>query len=394
MSDAPANKNRNSARPRTHAGAQALVRAVESGDAAEVRRLLGVGAAAEVPLAGGETALMRAAAKGFEDVARVLLEGGADVNARREDGFTPLLVAAFHGQAGVARLLLESGADKSARTRLGSTAEKWAASHGLRELAAMLKPAAPAGTHAQTPGVLTGKAIHPSKIDDNPAPENEAPPREPAAIPPVSPAVAAARYRVALPVALALIVVAGVALYAFVWRSKTPVSSQQPAPPAGGATNVTALPALPAQVAAPTAQPTPTVLPPDAQAVPGAQGATNYPTVIIVPADTPVPGSNTSTRQSGVPSSTVPSVVSEGGAQATAGKTPRPGATDAAVAGKEAGRQDDGARTGDDAERGAQVRGAEIRTAAPSRPSSQPPPALSTQPAPSPTPKKKVIQWP
>src|SRR3712207_8924016 len=75
--------------------AQALVGAVERGDAQEVASLLSSGAFADARTNGGETPLMRAAAKGFDDVARVLLDAGADPRARRPDGFTPLILAAF-----------------------------------------------------------------------------------------------------------------------------------------------------------------------------------------------------------------------------------------------------------------------------------------------------------
>jgi hypothetical protein len=121
--------------------AQALVSAVERGDAQAVEALLSSGAFADARTAGGETALMRAASKGFDDVARVLLDAGADPRARRPDGFTPLLLAAFFGREETARLLLERGADPSARTSLGTTARSWADARGFGHVAALLKEA-------------------------------------------------------------------------------------------------------------------------------------------------------------------------------------------------------------------------------------------------------------
>lgn len=117
---------------------QALGRAAESGDAARVRQLLGVGAPADARFEGGATALMRASARGYADVARVLLDAGASVNARRGDGFTPLVLAVFFGHEEVVRLLLERGADTSARTCLGVTARGWAAARGFAGIHGLL----------------------------------------------------------------------------------------------------------------------------------------------------------------------------------------------------------------------------------------------------------------
>ncbi|MGB8509828.1 MAG: ankyrin repeat domain-containing protein [Pyrinomonadaceae bacterium] len=121
--------------------ARALIGAAEIGDAAAVKSLLAAGASVNRALENGETALMRAAAKGHADVLRLLLDEGADVNARRDDGFTALIVAVFFGHEDVVRLLLANGADASAQTRLGTTAEKWAASRGFVELVELLKAA-------------------------------------------------------------------------------------------------------------------------------------------------------------------------------------------------------------------------------------------------------------
>lgn len=121
--------------------AQALVSAVERGDAQAVEALVSSGAFADARTAGGETALMRAAARGFDDVARVLLDAGADPRARRPDGFTPLSLAAFFGREETARLLLERGADPSARTSLGTTARSWADARGFGPIVALLEQA-------------------------------------------------------------------------------------------------------------------------------------------------------------------------------------------------------------------------------------------------------------
>lgn len=121
--------------------AQALVSAVERGDAQEVASLLASGGFADARTSAGETPLMRAASKGFEDVAGVLLDAGADPRARRPDGFTPLILAAFFGHEETARLLLARGADPLARTSLGTTAAAWAASRGFERIAELIKEA-------------------------------------------------------------------------------------------------------------------------------------------------------------------------------------------------------------------------------------------------------------
>ncbi len=418
MPEASVKKNREPAQSGLHAGARALVRAVETGDAAEVSRLISAGAAADVPLAGGETMLMRATAKGHTDVVRVLLDGGAEINARRNDGFTPLIVAAFYGHAEVVRLLLDHGAHASARTRLGSAAEGWAASHGFNEVVGLLKHAAPAGAKTLAPGEVvaadrTPFPISPASWADagdegevkTDARQREAAPphdeltinsHELAVNPPVELRAMWSRYRGAWAFALALIVVSGVALYAFVWRAKSPTSSQPPSATTGNASNVTALPAPLTGETAPNAQPTPITAPtPEVLGVP--QGASNnIPTVIILPSDAPPAGPNAAAGQSNVPSTSAPGVVSEGGARASEVKTPTRGAansTDEQTVSTGDG-QGGNARPDDDAARATQGQGGEIRTVAPVRPSSPPTSTLVTQPSPTPTPRRKVIQWP
>ncbi|MCA1591116.1 MAG: ankyrin repeat domain-containing protein [Acidobacteria bacterium] len=121
--------------------AQALMRAVESGDALAVKSILAAGAHINAALENGETALMRAAAKGYTDVVQLLLDEGADVNAKRGDGFTALIVAVFFNQEDVVRALLARDADTEAQTRLGTTAEKWAASRGFTGIVELLHAA-------------------------------------------------------------------------------------------------------------------------------------------------------------------------------------------------------------------------------------------------------------
>jgi hypothetical protein len=127
---------------------QELMQAAETGDAARVRGLLADGADVRAARPNGETALIRAASKGYADVVQILLDGGADVNAEREDGFTPLMTAAFFGHEDVVRALLAKGADTKAQTRLGATAAKWAASRGLNGIVELLEEAEAARSQA------------------------------------------------------------------------------------------------------------------------------------------------------------------------------------------------------------------------------------------------------
>ncbi|HEX6623776.1 MAG TPA: hypothetical protein VF064_08695, partial [Pyrinomonadaceae bacterium] len=134
----------------------------------------------------------------------------------------------------------------------------------------------------------------------------------------------------------------------------------------------------------------------------GAQAGSGVPVIILnPPADAPPVGTNAAAGQSAAPANSPPAVVSEGGAQTPEGEAPRTEATNPAdsLRAGEAGKKDkpkgDDARAGEEEpRRGSQEgQGAEIRTAAPAaRPSAQPSSPARAQP--SPTPKKKVIQWP
>ena len=171
--------NPHTPRGRTPAVTQALLSAVESGDASRVEPILAGGALADSASASGETPLMRAAARGYEDVARALLRAGADVNARRGDGFTPLILAVFFGHEALVRLLLEHGADASAETRLGTTAERWAEARGFGGVAELLRNAPAAARASAAPRraeVARSVAVtierFPAGLDDS-APEDD-----------------------------------------------------------------------------------------------------------------------------------------------------------------------------------------------------------------------------
>lgn len=118
-----------------------LLRAVDEGDAEQVKSLLAAGADANAISESNETALMRAVSKGHLEVVQVLLDAGGDVHARSENGFTPLFMAVFFGYADIARALLARGSDPAAPTRANTTAEKWARSWGSAEIVELLNDA-------------------------------------------------------------------------------------------------------------------------------------------------------------------------------------------------------------------------------------------------------------
>jgi hypothetical protein len=356
------------------------------GDAAKVVRLIEAGAAADMPLAGGETLLMRAAARGHADVARALLDGGAEVNARRLDGFTPLLVAVFRGHEEVVRLLLERGADASARTRLGATAGGWAASHGFAEIAELLKAAAPEGGRDDARVVSSSAVAYAAVVDERRAPENvkevgaeagrargvvegvrgAARVEETAAVratflssvlsagavgvaddeddaavradavgqssheaPARQPtelfaSFGARRSAEAARYRVALVVV--LALVAAVAGAALYALTWQAKPAAGGQTHIA--PAGGAVNNTPRAQPSA----PPAQPSPGASPpvVTGAPVIVNAPADAAPVGAGVAAGQSAVGGSSSPVVVVEGGPQKTEAKSPRAGATNAA----------------------------------------------------------------
>ncbi|MGH9256170.1 MAG: ankyrin repeat domain-containing protein, partial [Vicinamibacterales bacterium] len=132
---------------------EALFSAIQRGAVADVERLLGGGASADVVNAEGTPALMAATLFGGADMVKLLLDrkadpsrtdaagatalmwaipdvekvrlllaAGANVNAQSKTGRTPLLVAAaYPGTVALVRLLVERGADVRAQDGAGTT---------------------------------------------------------------------------------------------------------------------------------------------------------------------------------------------------------------------------------------------------------------------------------
>ena len=373
-----------------HAGGwtQALARAAEAGDARLVGELLAAGAPADVRFEGGATPLMRAAARGFADVARVLLDAGADPNARRGDGFTPLVLAVFFGHEAVVRLLLERGADPAARTRLGVGVRDWAAARGFDAIGELLShsaatSAAPATNTPRLPVTITvaRQGVEPppaervrdtgaGRVKEGTPERGESHPYEPHFYPP--PRGSSWSWPAAAGVFM-LVAAGGLGAFAIWQRSRGPA-------------NVGHTPVAPATQAAqplptPPAQPAPT-------ATPGAPTPDMPGAIIIPPGPAVQPAPLPPDFYGPAATSVVPSVVSESG-PTFAEPTPRRDAREArgeaaTTATPPAGRDDEEARPADPPRR---ERSPELEAQAPSRPP-------DPQPAPSATPRRRVIQWP
>ena len=112
-----------------------LYEASEEDQAAEVARLLALGAPTEHKGLGQETSLMVAAARGkYIEVVILLANGGADLEARDNWGWTALMRASIHGHLTIVKLLSDKGASINARSNSGGDALLLAALSGHLDL--------------------------------------------------------------------------------------------------------------------------------------------------------------------------------------------------------------------------------------------------------------------
>ncbi len=112
---------------------QRLRWSAESGDYAEVKRLIEEGADVNTQDQDlGWTALELASGKGHIEVVKLLIEEGANVNAQDQDGlgWTALISASYHGHPEIVKLLIDKGADVNAQDYYGYTALMYALEHG------------------------------------------------------------------------------------------------------------------------------------------------------------------------------------------------------------------------------------------------------------------------
>ena len=97
--------------PGSASSPDAILRAVQSDDAAAVARLIRERANVNAREPDGATALAWAAMRSNIAVAELLLKAGADPNLTNETGVSPLSLAITNGSAAIAALLLQKGAD-------------------------------------------------------------------------------------------------------------------------------------------------------------------------------------------------------------------------------------------------------------------------------------------
>jgi uncharacterized protein len=140
-----ANKNSQSTAPqpgietKDTEGNSALLRAVNTGDTFEVRRLVEAGAAVNTQNNSGVTPLMNAAGMGNKEAVELLIQKGADVNHRTSGNYTPLMQAALVGQMEMVRILLDAGADASVKDAGGRTAIAYAQEQKHEDIAQLIK---------------------------------------------------------------------------------------------------------------------------------------------------------------------------------------------------------------------------------------------------------------
>jgi len=101
---------------------EALLVAVNKGEAADVRKLLEAGANPDEQDGYGWTPLRYAVRGGHMDAALALIESGADVDLASNTGRTPLMSAAGNGLSDMVEMLLKAGADHKAVNKAGETA--------------------------------------------------------------------------------------------------------------------------------------------------------------------------------------------------------------------------------------------------------------------------------
>lgn len=115
---------------------QALLRAVRTGNANEVRTLLNQSANIRVRSISENTVLHIAASWGYIDVMRELVGRCSldDVNAKNDAGNTPLHKAANSGHSEIVKILLESGADTRAKNNEDKTPADIAQKYGSHDI--------------------------------------------------------------------------------------------------------------------------------------------------------------------------------------------------------------------------------------------------------------------
>ncbi len=113
---------------------RALIRAAGAGDAGEVQRLLGAGAALTAADERGVTALIAASYRNHLPVARLLLEAGADPSVQDATRQSAYLISTSEGYLDLLRLTLAHGADVRSKDSYNGTGLIRAADRGHHEI--------------------------------------------------------------------------------------------------------------------------------------------------------------------------------------------------------------------------------------------------------------------
>ena len=123
---------------RSDDGTTPLMWAVNKGDAAEVKRLLRLGAKVSVANNYGASPMTLAAEVANTEILKVLIEAGADPESPNPEGMTALLAVARTGNVEAAQVLLKAGANVDAKEKFGGqTPLMWASARrhpGMIEL--------------------------------------------------------------------------------------------------------------------------------------------------------------------------------------------------------------------------------------------------------------------
>ena len=101
---------------------RALIAAAESGDAAEVRRLIAAGGNVNAQDANRNSAYLVAGARGRTEVLKLTLAAGADLKSTNRYGGTALIPACHYGHVDTVRELLKTKVDVDHVNNLGWTA--------------------------------------------------------------------------------------------------------------------------------------------------------------------------------------------------------------------------------------------------------------------------------
>ena len=142
-----------------------LADAVEKGDIATVRSLIGQHASVDATQVDGSTALLWAARNDDRKAAELLIAAGADVKIANRYGITPLTEAASNGSGVMVEMLLKAGADANSALPEGDTALMLAAKTGMPDAVKSLidhgaKVNAKENWHGETPLMLAAGENH------------------------------------------------------------------------------------------------------------------------------------------------------------------------------------------------------------------------------------------